>query len=306
MSLLICMRLITHTDLDGVMCAALICSVEQVDEIKYIDPGTIQAGKLPVTKYDIISDLPFDRRAGMWFDHHESNRPRGGITFEGAFEIAPSAARVVFEYYENPYLDKFAAALAATDEIDSGKVPLGQARKPTGWFLLSNTLEMSVPKIEDDRYRDHVVKLLMKNPDIGTVLADPKVAARAKNVEAELAKFEEILKEHTKMIGKVAFSDLRTRPDLPRGNNYLVYSLFPEAVTSVRILPLDEDKAHVKISVGHNIYGTKSTFDVGATMKAIGGGGHRSVGGASVPVNDAEAIALSIVEKINAHEKEAH
>ncbi len=96
------MRLITHTDLDGVACAVLITTVEQIDQIKFIDPGTIQAGKLTIGGDDILADLPFDKRAGMWFDHHESSKPKEGQEFEGMFRIAPSAARVVYEYYDNP------------------------------------------------------------------------------------------------------------------------------------------------------------------------------------------------------------
>ena len=296
------MRLYTHTDLDGVMCAALLSCVEEVDEFRFVDPGTVQAGKIQFTKNDIISDLPFDRRAGMWFDHHESSRPREGLAFDGEWRLAPSAARVVFDYYENPYLEKFRAAVEATDRIDSGDVPRAEAEAPTGWFLFSNTLETSAAKKEDDWYREHVIALIRRSPDISAVLADAKVAARVKNVKSELDKFAQILRENTVMIGKVAYSDLRARPDLPRGNNYLIYSLFPDAVTSVRLMPEKEDKESAKISVGHNIYGKKSEFDVGAAMKRIGGGGHKPVGGASVKKDGAEAIAKKIVADINAFE----
>ena len=296
------MRLYTHTDLDGVMCAVLISCVEEVDEFRFVDPGTVQAGKIFFRKSDIISDLPFDRRAGMWFDHHESSRPKEGAKFEGAWKLAPSAARVAFEYYENPYLEKYAAAVEATDRIDSGQVSREEAENPSGWFLFSNTLETSAEKQEDDEYRVHVIALIRRNPDIAAVLADARVSERVKNVKSELAKFAQILREHTVMIGKVAFSDLRARPDLPRGNNYLVYSLFPDAVTSVRLMPEKEDKEHAKLSVGHNIYGAKCGFDVGAAMKKIGGGGHKSVGGASVKKEEAETIAKKIIAEINEFE----
>ncbi|MCX6770361.1 MAG: exopolyphosphatase, partial [Candidatus Micrarchaeota archaeon] len=120
------MRLYTHTDLDGVMCAVLISCVEEVDEFRFVDPGTVQAGKIPFTKNDIISDLPLDRRCGMWFDHHESSRPNAGIKFEGEWKLAPSAARVAYEYYENPFLEKYLPAVEATDKIDSGQVAIGE------------------------------------------------------------------------------------------------------------------------------------------------------------------------------------
>jgi nanoRNase/pAp phosphatase (c-di-AMP/oligoRNAs hydrolase) len=122
-------------------------------------------------------------------------------------------------------------------------------------------------------------------------------------VKQELGVFKKMLLENTRMIGKVAFSDLRNAKDLPRGNNYLVCSLFPGAITSVRLMPIDEEDNTVKISVGHNIYGQKSGFDVGAAMKGIGGGGHRPVGGATVKADEAEAIAIEIIRKINELEK---
>ena len=293
------MRLLTHTDLDGVMCAVLLCSVEQIDEIKFIDPATIQAGSMRIGKNDILTDLPYDARVGMWFDHHVSSAPKTGQEFEGAFAVAPSAARVVYEYYENPFLEKYKTALEATDKIDSGQVSIEEAREPTGWFLLSNTLETDAPKEQDDEYRRQVIKIIRANPDIDAVLAHPLVAARVLNVKDQLVKFEKILREHTIMVGKVAFSDLRARPDLPRGNNYLIYSLFPQAITSVRIMPQKEAKDMVKISVGHNVYGVKSAFDVGAAMKKLGGGGHLAVGGASVKKEEAEKIVNSLIEQLN-------
>ena len=293
------MRLITHTDLDGVICAVLICSVEQIDEVKFIDPGTIQARKLAIKKEDILADLPYDSRVGIWFDHHESSKPKQGQKFEGAWSMAPSAARVIFDYYENPYLDKFGNIVKETDRIDSGGVTLADVENPQGLFLISNTFETTSPKSFDDRYRRHVIGLLREQPDIEKVLADASVKERCANFTKEAEIFKAILLESTKVIGNVAFSDLRQRPDLPRGNNYIVYSLFPQCTTSVRLMPLKEEKDSVKLSVGHNVFGKKSDFDVGTAMKKIGGGGHRAVGGATISKEDAEKIAMQIVEEIN-------
>ncbi|MFA5106503.1 MAG: hypothetical protein WC506_06115 [Candidatus Micrarchaeia archaeon] len=296
------MRLITHTDLDGVACAVLLTTVEQIDQVKFIDPGTIQSGKIEITGNDILADLPFDKRAGMWFDHHESSKPKDGQEFEGMFRIAPSAARVVYEYYDNPYLAKYERLVEGTDRIDSGQVSKEEATSPTGLFLLSNTLETAAPKAEDDDYRRHVIRLL-RHHSIEETLENPRVKDRCANVKNELEAFRRLLEENTVMIGKVAFSDLREKPELPRGNNYVVYSLFPQAVTSVRLMPLDEGKDDAKISVGHNIYGKKSEFNVGEAMRRIGGGGHRPVGGATVKKEAAYEIAMRIAKEINDFEE---
>jgi oligoribonuclease NrnB/cAMP/cGMP phosphodiesterase (DHH superfamily) len=285
------------------MCAALLCDVEEILEIKFVDPASIQAGKMPISKHDIIADLPYDKRCKMWFDHHESSKPKEGQVFEGSWAPKPSAARVIYDYYENPYLEKYERALEEVDKIDSGKIALEEVKNPSGWFLISNTFETNAPKKEDDEYRLHAISLIRKNPDAKAILEDEKVAKRAAKAKENFEQFSKILKECTVMEGKVAFSDLRGRADLPPGNNYLVYSLFPDAISSVRLMPPSgDDKDVVKISVGHNIFGEKCSYDVGAAMKRIGGGGHLSVGGAKVKKEDAEAIARKIIKEINEFE----
>lgn len=299
------MRLYTHTDLDGVMCAVLLSCVEEIDEYIFIDPATIQAKKIRFTDKDIIADLPYDKRAGLWFDHHLSSRPKEGRAFKGCWKMAPSATRVIYDYYDNPYLEKYKEAVEATDKIDSGNISLEEAISPKGWFLLSNTIELSANKEEDDDYRRYLINLIRKKPAISEILADKYVSERAEKVKIELEKFIQILKNNTVMIGKVAYSDLRKISDLPRGNNYIIYSLFPESVSSVRLMPEREDKDSVKISVGHNVYHLpKSTFDISLAMKKIGGGGHQSAGGARIKKEDAELIAKQIIKEINDWEEE--
>jgi len=136
------MRVITHTDLDGVFSAVLLNEVEEVYDIKFLDPNTIQNKKIEITKEGIIADLPYDKRCGMWFDHHESSKPENQ-NFKGSWKLAPSAARVIYDYYENPYLEKYSKILLEVDRIDSGKITKEDIQNPQGWFLISNTFDLS-------------------------------------------------------------------------------------------------------------------------------------------------------------------
>ncbi|MCX8197058.1 MAG: hypothetical protein N3G80_01945 [Candidatus Micrarchaeota archaeon] len=293
------MRLYTHTDFDGVVSAVFLVEVEEIDEILFIDPANIQSGRVQITKFDILADLPYDKRCGMWFDHHESNKPKEGTKFAGLWKIAPSCAQVIYDWADNPYLDKYKELLSEVNKIDSGQVPLDEAKNPKGWFLLSNTLETSAPKKEDDDYRRHVIELIRKNPDIHSILSDERVAKRSQKVFSDLEILKDILLNNTKIIGKVAYSDLRQVENIPRGNNYFIYSLFPDVLASVRLLPGEEDGVHIKISAGHNVYGAKSNFNIGKAMKEMGGGGHFAVGGAKVRKEEAEKLAMDLIKKIN-------
>src|SRR5512144_2861658 len=95
------MRLLTRGDLDGLTSAVIITSCETIEEVVLIHPQDITDKKFEVTGRDILANLPYHPKCGKWFDHHlltQSNeRPPAG--FDGRHGLAPSAARVVFEYY---------------------------------------------------------------------------------------------------------------------------------------------------------------------------------------------------------------
>ena len=95
------MRLVTRSDFDGLVCAVLIKQVVQIDEIKFVHPKDLQDGEFEVRPDDIFANVPYMSGCALWFDHHatEIKRVVGQEPFKGACRIAPSAARVVYDYY---------------------------------------------------------------------------------------------------------------------------------------------------------------------------------------------------------------
>ena len=69
-------RLITRSDFDGLACAMMLKELHMIDEIKFVHPKDVQDGKIELTKEDITTNLPYDPRVGMAFDHHESEIDR--------------------------------------------------------------------------------------------------------------------------------------------------------------------------------------------------------------------------------------
>ena len=65
-------RLVTRSDFDGLACAMMLRDLDLVDEIKFVHPKDVQDGKIELTKSDITTNLPYDPRVGLAFDHHES------------------------------------------------------------------------------------------------------------------------------------------------------------------------------------------------------------------------------------------
>ena len=69
-------RLVTRSDFDGLACAMMLRDLDLVDEIKFVHPKDVQDGKIELTKSDITTNLPYDPRVGLAFDHHESEMDR--------------------------------------------------------------------------------------------------------------------------------------------------------------------------------------------------------------------------------------
>src|ERR1700693_5253002 len=96
------MKLITRGDLDGLTCAILLTEVEKIDEVAFLHPNDVKDGKTQVSKNDILANLPYDERAGLWFDHHISQADASWNDFAGAYDVAPSAARGIGDHSKSP------------------------------------------------------------------------------------------------------------------------------------------------------------------------------------------------------------
>ena len=94
-------RLVTRSDFDGLVCAVLLKHLEMIEDIKFVHPKDMQDGKIDIGPRDITTNLPYVPTAHLVFDHHLSETLRNEAVVENHIidPDAPSAARVVYEYY---------------------------------------------------------------------------------------------------------------------------------------------------------------------------------------------------------------
>ncbi|MEM3399535.1 MAG: DHHA1 domain-containing protein [Candidatus Micrarchaeia archaeon] len=286
------MRLVVHGDFDGVVCAVLITSMEDVVEIVFAEPAEVQNREIEITAEDIIADLPYHPKCALWFDHHYTSRTN--TKFEGSFKLAPSCARVVFDYYDNPYLEKYRPLVDAADKIDGGNITKEQLYNPDDYQKLSMTLDSDDPK-KDDEYRLDVIKWLKKH-SIEEIIGFPEVKRRYEAKHAMFERFKEEAKKRARMEGDIVIVDLRgVDRSVGVGSNYAVYAVFPECKSSIRIFESVDEK-YVSISVGHNILKrSEGMANLGELMKRYGGGGHANVAGCRVEKEKADRTLAEIV-----------
>ena len=296
------MRIVTRPDFDGIVCAVLILEAENISpSVKWVSPGDMQKGKIDIRHEDIIANLPYHPNCSLWFDHHFSNRLRHKI--KGLFEIAPSAAGLVFKYYQNKLQKDFTKLVRETDKIDSANLSLNEILTPEKYpyILLSMTIQDHVPS--DEPYWNRVLNLL-RTKDIETILSDTEVRERSKTVIRENVSYQALLEKHTHLVEGVAISDFRGFDSMPYGNRFLVYSLFPEAFVSVKIGFENPRKEKVVVKVGHSILNRNCRVNIGQMLSYFEGGGHKGVGSCRFPVGKTDEYLPKIIEILNKNELE--
>lgn len=294
------MRIVTRPDFDGIVCAVLLYDMESIDQpIRWVEPNDLQQGRVTIRKGDIIANLPYHPNCAMWFDHHYTNNP--GTPFKGLYRVAPSAAGLIHEYYGKRFPRDYDELIRQTDRIDSADLSLEEVLHPENHPYILLSMTVSGRDTSEESYWNRLVGLIRRN-DIHAVLADPEVKRRCDRVVDINTLYTPVLQKHTTLEGHVSITDFRAIDEVPNGNRFLVYSLYPDAVVSVRIRYDGRKKKRVIIGVGHSIFNRHCRVNVGLLLARFGGGGHRGAGSCTVSAEAADACLGSIIETLKRNE----
>jgi hypothetical protein len=303
------MRLITRGDVDGLMCAVLLKAAGLVDDYVQAHPKEVQDGTVPVTGNDIVCNLPYAPGCGMWFDHHssESAPDRLPASFTGRYALAPSAARLVYDYFlaEHPEIQRFAGLLEVVDRYDSAQLTRDEVLQPSATMLLVFLVDPRTGLgyrhtfgISNRQMTQMMPELLLQHtPE--EILALPDIRERVDYYRQMQGRSLTMLEAHTRAEGNVLVTDLTDVPEIPPANRFLVYTLPVAERTNVSIR-ISRVKEHDRVSfqVAHNIFNRTSRSDVGAIMAAHGGGGHKGAGTCQVATRDADRVLANLIAAV--------
>jgi hypothetical protein len=93
------------------------------------------------------------------------------------------------------------------------------------------------------------------------------------------------------------YTDLRDAKQIPAGNRFLVFTLFPKGNVEVRIFGGKEGKTTV-VAVGHSIFNRTCGVNAGKLMAEYGGGGHAGAGTCQLAPADAERKIEEIIRRL--------
>ena len=305
-------RLVTRSDFDGLVCAMILKEMDLIDDIKFVHPKDVQDGKIDITSNDITTNLPFDPRVGLAFDHHESELTRlreRGIEPGEKLVIeaeAKSAARVVYDYYggKESFPRITEELMEAVDKGDSADFTRDEILHPKDWVLLNFLMDArtGLGRFHDFRISNYqlmmeLIDYCMDHP-IEEILKLPDVKERVDLYFEQQALFEAQISRIARVEGKVVVLDLRNEEVIYAGNRFMVYAMYPETQISVHVA-WGFRKQNTAVMIGKSIINRSSDFDIGLLCLKYGGGGHRNAGTCQLDNETVDEKLPDIIRELN-------
>ncbi len=300
-------RLVTRSDFDGLVCAALLNELGLVADVLFVHPKDVQDGKMDLSGDDITTNLPYRPEVALSFDHHASELQRiGDDAGNRVIEThAPSTARLVYDYFGGAarFPRVSAEMMDAVDRADAADLTIDDIVSPQGWILLSFLMD---PRTGLGRFRefrisnyDLMMQLIYSCLDVSIeeILASPDVAERVRLYRQHADAAAEQIRRCATVHSRVLVLDLREEDVIHPTNRFLLYALYPQCTVSIHVL-WGLKHQNTVFAVGRSIIDRSSHLDIGVLMLAHGGGGHEAAGTCQIANDRAHAVLAELVATI--------
>lgn len=301
-------RLITRSDMDGLVCAVLLKELGILGDIVFHHPKDVQDGKVAVTERDILTNLPYVPGCGLCFDHHASEALRNSGKPTPGYILHPeakSAARVVYDYYggKERFPNISDAMMNAVDKADSAGFTREDVLEPCGWELLSFLMDArtGLGRFRDFRVSNYQLMMTLidccRDLSVEEILELPDVKERVELFHTQYALFRDQISRIAEIYDNLVVLDLREESVIYAGNRFVVYAMFPECDLSMHVM-WGREKMNTVYTVGKSIFGRRSRLEVGELMLSHGGGGHHAAGTCQGPNETADALKQQLIHEL--------
>lgn len=299
-------RLVTRSDFDGLVCAALLKEMDMIDDILFVHPKDMQDGKIDISNRDITTNLPYVASAHLSFDHHLSETLRNEKADNHIIDPdAPSAARVVYDHYGGAatFPNISDELMQAVDKGDSAQFSQQDILDPRGWDLMNFLMDARTGLGRFREFRISNYQLMMALIDqcrklpIEEILKMPDVHERVELYMQQQPKANEQLHNCATVHGNLVLLNLQNEETIWATNRFMIYALYPQCNISIhRMWGLKQQ--NTVFAVGKSILDRSSNTNVGELCLKYGGGGHIAAGTCQVSNEDADKVERELIEKI--------
>ena len=302
-------RLVTRSDFDGLVCAVLLKEMDLIDDIKFVHPKDMQDGTILISEDDITTNLPYVPGVHIAFDHHSSemtrlddNPPNHVIDPE-----APSAARVVYDYYGGKLEFKNISEemMEAVDKADSAQFTTDEILNPDGWVLLNYIMDSrtGLGRFKDFRISNYQLMMELidycRDHSIEDILKLPDVLERTDLYADHAEKAKEQLERCSTIHDNLVVLDLRGEDIIYATNRFMIYAMYPDTNISIHAI-WGLNKLNTVYATGKSIVNRSSKTNIGELMLKYGGGGHENAGTCQIDNDDSERVLGELIAQITA------
>ncbi|MGG5871356.1 hypothetical protein [Pseudomonas peli] len=301
-------RLVTRSDFDGLVCAALLKHLNLIDDILFVHPKDMQDGKVAITSNDITTNLPYVPGCHLAFDHHLSETIRNQPASNHLIDAdAPSAARVVWKHYggHEAFPREWDEMMEAVDKADAAQFSRDEILDPHGWELLSFIMDArtGLGRFRDFRISNY--QLMMQLIDfcqthgIDEILELPDVDERVALYLEHQREAKAQIQRCATVYHNLVVLDLRNEETIYAVNRFVIYALYPQCNISIHVM-WGVKQQNTVFAIGKSILDRSSNTNVGELCLSYNGGGHANAGTCQVANEDAEAALRELIAEITA------
>jgi hypothetical protein len=302
-------RIVTDSDLDGVVTGAILRRWWPEAEVVFGHPGELRAGLLDdcMDRYTAVCDLPRHPNCGLSIDHHQSNAPSehddaGVVT---VWRQAPSAARIAYDLLVvDTDLSDLSDMLGWVDKLDGGGITREEfcSDNPVIWLGRLIDVESGLAL--------HILESLQHGVSVGDILSDTKVAPALAERRRRQTEMDDVISESIKVVDRLAI--VRLEDCGLRSNGYHVTALVGDDCDACLVVHGDvgasfgeKDRYPVSASFYTNsfLHTTGGIYDLTklATRFDSDGGGHANACGCRIQALEGgtrvhRAVARSDIE----------
>lgn len=301
-------RLVTRADFDGLVCAALFKELDLIDDILFVHPKDVGDRNIEITDRDITTNVPFDPRCYLAFDHHASEAIKLAGRIPDNLVLDPEAdstARVVYRYYggRDRFPNVSPQMMAAVDKSDAARFTKEEILNPSGWVLLNFIMD---PRTGLGRFTEfrisnfdlmrELIEYCREHP-VDEILSLPDVQERVELYFQHAEKAVEQIHRCSTVHDNLVVLDLRDENTIYTCNRFLIYALYPDCNCSIHAI-WGRAAQNTVYAIGQSIFNRTLPVNIGELCLKYGGGGHAGAGVVQVPHTDADRVLKELIQTL--------
>ncbi|PCJ19430.1 MAG: exopolyphosphatase [Gammaproteobacteria bacterium] len=299
-------RLVTRSDFDGLVCAALLKELDMIDDILFVHPKDMQDGKIDISSRDITTNLPYVAESHLAFDHHLSETIRNQKKDNHIIDPdAPSAARVVFDFYggRDSFTQVSDELMLAVDKGDSANFSKEEILNPQGWDLMNFLMDARTGLGRFREFRISNYQLMMDLIDkcreipINEILELEDVKERVELYNEHTEKAKQQIQRCSTVYKNLVVLNLQNEETIWATNRFIIYALFPQCNISIHQL-WGLKQQNTVFAIGKSILDRSSKTNVGELCLQYDGGGHHAAGTCQIENKNADAALTDLIAAI--------